>query len=448
MADIFALVDCNNFYASCERLFQPALEGQPVIVLSNNDGCVIARSEEAKAIGIKMGVPAFEIDALIRQHNVKVFSTNYALYGDISERIMNALASMVPDLEIYSIDEAFLDLSHIPGNQLSATAKGIKEAIARVIGIPVSIGVGPTKTLAKAANHLAKAGKVHKGIFILDGSSGDDAPLEIIPAHEIWGVGEQYRKFFNGMGILSARDLKYSIASRIREHLGVPGQRLILELQGQVCYPLNDNPDRKKEICTSRSFGQPIESYGALEEATTSYAAKVAMKLRKQHSLANTLMVFVMTNKYEHGPRYVNYRLVQLPGPCNSTQVLIHHARIALRSVFKKGYRYKKSGVIAADLVPDHGRQITLWNDREPEGTQVLTGIIDQINWKWGNNKVRYAVQGTGESWKMRQHSLSPHYTTRWEDLPTINVDLPRAGCQEVENQDDPGTIYLNKLLI
>jgi DNA polymerase V len=438
MADIFALVDCNNFYASCERLFQPSLEGRPVIVLSNNDGCVIARSEEAKAIGIKMGIPAFMIDALINQYQVSVFSTNYSLYGDISERIMNALASMVPEMEVYSIDEAFLDLSHVPCNQLAANALGIKDAIGRAIGIPVTVGLGPTKTLAKAANYLAKARKVHQGVMVMKGSSADDAGLKSIPVQDIWGVGEQYRKFFNGMGICTARDLKYSSASRVREHLGVPGQRLILELRGQVCYQLNDNPDRKKEICTSRSFGHPIESFGELEEATTSYAAKVAMKLRKQHSLANAVLVFVMTNKYDHGPKYVNFKLLQLPAPSNNTQVMIHHARLALKALFRTGYRYKKSGVIGTDLVPDNGKQMALWNGCEQEGSSVLNGVIDQINWKCGGDMVKYAVQGTGKSWKMKQHNLSPHYTTRWEDLLTINLDLPQAGCHAVENFNGP----------
>ena len=423
MPDIFALVDCNDFYASCERLFRPSLEGKPLVVLSNNDGCIIARSKEAKALGIRMGVPAFEIADLLARHQVRVFSTNYSLYGDISARIMNVLASQVPESEIYSIDEAFLDLSHIREGQLDGTGRKIRETIIRSTGIPVSIGIGPTKTLAKAANLVAKADPAHKGVFSMLGSKDTDNQLKKIPVTGVWGVGEKYQQFLRGMGISTAHDLKYADGHRIRDHLGVMGHRLVMELRGQVCYKLNDNPKQKKEICTSRSFGHPLETYGELEEATTTYAAKVGMKLRKQRSLAGTLLVFVMTNKYSLGPQYVNYRMINLPEPTNETAMLIHYARKALKSLFRSGYRYKKSGVIVAGLLPESGKQFSLWGKSENDRSRALQEAIDLINGKNGQEKDRYAVQGLGDSWKMRQNNLSPHYTTRWEDIPSVNVD-------------------------
>jgi len=428
MSDIFALVDCNNFYASCERIFSPSLERKPLVVLSNNDGCVIARSEEAKALGIGMGVPVFEIGDIIQQHQVHVFSTNYSLYGDISLRVMNVLASFVPGIEIYSIDEAFLDISHIPKEKLDEFGRAIKDRVFRYTGIPVSIGIAPTKTLAKAASHLAKSEKYPGGVLSFKGKTDENDQLHQLPVSEIWGVGEKYQEFFRRSAIFSALDLKNADEYRIREHLGVVGQRLVLELKGKACYKLDDSPEQKKEICTSRSFGHPIESYEELEEATTSYVAKVAMKLRKQKSLAQDLLVFVMTNKYATGPQYVNHNIVKLPSPTNQTQALIHYARIVLKSIYRKGYLYKKSGIIVSRLVRDNGTQTTLWEKGISLRTKRLLKIIDAINEKSGIEKIKFAVQGSGESWKMRQHSLSPHYTTRWEDILTVDMDRTTEG--------------------
>ncbi len=423
MSGYIALVDCNNFYASCEKLFFPSLEGKPVVVLSNNDGCVIARSEEAKAIGIKMGVPVFEIPEIIEHNKVHVFSTNYALYGDISQRVMNTISQMVPEMEIYSIDEAFIDLSFIPEKELESFGIKIKETIKKWTGISVSVGIGPTKTLAKVANHLVKSDKKLNGVLSLVNSKFKEELLKTVKVESIWGVGEKYAQYFQKRSLNNAFELLRTDENRIRKKLGVVGQRIILELRGVECYPLNENPDTKKEICTSRSFGNPIETYDELEQATTTYVAKVSKKLRTEKSLAQSLLVFVMTNKFASGPQYVNYKIVKLPVASNQTTELIHYARIALKALFKDGYKYKKSGIIVSELVPDNAVQKVLWDEQDRDRKQKLINTIDKINQQVGIDKVKFAIQGEEKSWKMRQHNLSPRYTTQWKDILVVNVD-------------------------
>ncbi len=423
MSGIFALVDCNNFYASCETVFYPALEGKPLVVLSNNDGCVISRSEEAKSLGIKMGIPVFEISEVIEKNNVHVFSTNYALYGDLSQRVMNTLTTLAPDLEIYSIDEAFLDLSGMSFQHLSEYGKKIQQTVKKWTGISVSVGIAQTKTLAKLANHLAKSKNEYGGIFDFINHASKDERLKSVQVGEIWGVGEKYERFLNKCDIYSALDLKEADENRIGEHLGVMGKRLVLELKGTVCYPINVNPETKKEICTTRSFGHPIESYDELEQATTSYVSKVAQKLRRQKSFARSILIFIMTNKYASGPKYVNYKIVQLPVPTNQTSELIHYSVIALKSLYKTGYKYKKSGVIVSDVVPANQQQTSMWEKFNREKRKKLMEIIDGINEKAGLEKVKFAIQGTENNWKMKQENLSPHYTTRWNDILVVNMD-------------------------
>lgn len=431
MSDIFALVDCNNFYVSCERLFAPSIRNSPVVVLSNNDGCVIARSDEAKLLGIGMGVPVFEIGSLIETHQVQVFSTNYALYGNLSQRVMQVLASDVPDLEIYSIDEAFLDLSAIPYDDLPGHCFRLKEKIFRETGIPVSIGVGPSKTLAKAANHLAKTRPDKGGVLSLSHQVSADKLLHEIPVEHVWGVGEKYCQFFHRSGIFSALDLKQANPYHIRNHLGVPGQRLVVELNGKACYQFDDNPELKKEICTSRSFGHPLSDFAELEEATTSYASKVARKLRDRKMLARTMLVFVMTNKFSRGPQYVNYEVAELPVAANDTPSLVHQCRLLLNRIYRKGYRYKKSGVIVSELVPDEGRQKTLWQGEADDRMEKLMRVMDRLNTSGDHDLLKFAVQGNGSNWKMRQHNLSPRYTTKWKEILTVDLDGKQEGMQE-----------------
>jgi len=336
---------------------------------------------------------------------------------------MNTISQMVPEMEIYSIDEAFIDLSFIPEEELELFGKKIIETIKKWTGISVSVGIGPTKTLAKVANHLAKSDKKFDGVLSLVNSNFKEELLKMVKVDSIWGVGEKYAKFFRGSNLYSAYDLLSTDENRIKEKLGVVGQRIVLELRGVECYPLNENPDTKKEICTSRSFGNPIATYDELEQATTTYVAKVAKKLRNEKSLAQSLLVFVMTNKFASGPQYVNYKIVKLPVASNQTSELIHYARIALKALFRDGYKYKKSGIIVSELVPDNAVQKALWENQDRDKKQKLINTIDKINQKAGIDKVKFAIQGEEESWKMRQHNLSPRYTTQWKDILVVNVD-------------------------
>jgi DNA polymerase V len=418
---IIALVDCNNFYASCERIFNPRLEGKPVVVLSNNDGCIIARSDEAKKLGIRMGVPAFEISSLLEKNNVHVFSTNYELYGDISQRVMTILAQFSPSLEIYSIDEAFLDLTGIK-TDMEEFGKKIAGTIKKWTSIPVTIGIAPTKTLAKAANHLAK----ENGWWglTLNPSQHEyiDHLLHMLPIEEIWGIGPQYAAYLNRYSIITAFDLKNARENWVRKHLGVVGVRTVSELHGQPCYTVANLPIGRKGLCVSRSFGKSTADYEELEQATTEFVAIVAEKLRKQKSVAQALTVFVMTNRFARGPHYVNGVTVQLPVATNSTLEFIHHTVMTLKRLYRKGYNYKKSGVIATDIIPEENLQCSLWDDADREKHKKLTRIMDTINTRMGKGKIKFAVQGTQRNWKMKQEKLSPSYTTRWEDLLTIDI--------------------------
>lgn len=419
---LFALVDCNNFYASCERVFRPDLEGRPVIVLSNNDGCVIARSAEAKSLGIKMGIPAFEIETLIEQEKVVVFSSNYALYGDMSQRVMNVLSQMSPDIEIYSIDEAFLRIDLI--RQLSAAdyAQKIRTNLLQWLGIPVSVGIGPTKTLAKAANHLAKSPVTPAGVFCLTGTATDDPFLRDLPAGKIWGIGEQHALFLQRHGIHTACDLKYASESWIRASLHVNGARIVKELNGVSCLPLDESPAQRKAVCVSRSYGRPTRLYEEVEQATAAFVATMAGKLRKRQLLASRLTVFVMTNRFARGPRYVNFRTLQLPVPTQDTSELNRYMVRALKTLFREGYLYKKSGVLAEELIPEHSQQMALWDLPDRERQDRLMKALDLINAKTGKDRVRFALQGFDRKWKMRQEKLSASYTTKWTDILNIQI--------------------------
>ncbi|MCX6234639.1 MAG: Y-family DNA polymerase [Bacteroidetes bacterium] len=423
MPKTFALVDCNNFYASCERIFNPHLEGKPLVVLSNNDGCIIARSDEAKKLGVKMGVPAFEIKDVLEKNNIQVFSTNYALYGDISQRVMTILSQFSPAIEIYSIDEAFLDLTNMIGINLQEYGAKIARTVLQWIGIPVTIGIAPTKTLAKAANHLAKEHPNWNGLLDMTSVHDPDVLLQMIPVKDIWGVGPQYAEFLTHHHIITALDLKNSPEKWIRKYMGVVGERTVTELRGIPCFPVDNNPSGKKGICISRSFGKPTDDYDEIEQATSTFIVSAAVKLRKQKSLAQALTVFVMTNRFAKGPQYVNGMTVHLPIATNNTAELIHHTIRALRKIFRKGYQYKKSGVIVTDIIPEQTFQCSLWDDVDRLKQKKLTMIIDSINTSMGKGKVKYAVQGTQRLWKMRQERLSQGFTTNWEELLTIDLD-------------------------
>jgi DNA polymerase V len=442
---MYALIDCNNFYASCERVFNPKLVDRPVVILSNNDGCIIARSNEAKDIGIKMGAPAFKMEDLLKRYNVNVFSSNYTLYGDLSERVMKTLMDIVPDIEIYSIDEAFLDLRFTINDlrllneaerhkKLLELGMLIKQRVKQWTGIPVSVGIAETKTLAKVANHIAKSEERKAkrnninpqsklGVCILDSKEEIEAALISLPVEEIWGVGRQYTKLLKKYGIETALQLRNANDGWIRKHLTVMGLRMVTELRGIQCIEMEAEPPPKKAICTARSMGKMTSELQVLEEAVANHATRCAEKLRWQGSCANMLCVFLETNRFKEGePQYNNYKVVKLPVASNSNTEIIKYAQIGLRQIFKANFRYKKAGVIVSGIVPETQIQQDIFDTVDRKKTGQLMETIDFLNNEYGRDVVRSAAQGFDRKWKLRQEKLSPCYTTRWDQLLTIKV--------------------------
>lgn len=423
MDKIFALVDCNSFYASCEKVFNPKLESKPVVVLSNNDGCIIARSQEAKDIGINMGEPAFKIKELIEKNKVNVFSANFSLYGDMSQRVMNALCKFSSDIEIYSIDEAFLDLTFLKGKDLNDYGHKIRNTVMQWTGIPVSVGIANTKTLAKIANNLAKKSEKSNGVLDLTPPQYLEKALAATPVGDVWGIGRQYEKFLRGNGIMTALDLIKSRDSWIKKHLKIPGLRTVEELRGKSCISLDLTIADKQTICTSRSFGIPVSDYKDLEEAVSTFTSRCAEKLRKQKSCACIITVFVMTNRFSKDAKYVNGKTLQLPVATDITSELTQYALTALKMIFRKGYKYKKAGVIISEITTASNIQQSLWDNMNRAKHKELSEMLDKINSTMGHDVVKYAIQGTKKRWKLRQEKLSPCYTSRWNDILTVNID-------------------------
>lgn len=419
--NLFALADCNNFYASCERVFNPSLRNMPVVVLSNNDGCVIARSSEAKNLGIRMGVPAFEIEKILNENLVAVFSSNYPLYGDLSMRVMNILSAFTPSLEIYSIDEAFLDLTGLMIPSVREYALKIRQTVLKSTGMPVSIGIAPTKTLAKIANHQAKL--TSSPVIILDSEDDIMRVLKETGVKEIWGIGKQHTKFLNSHGIMTAFDFIHAPDPWIRKNMTVVGLRTKQELAGKSCLEIEDLVQPKKAICTSRSFGSMQTDVEPLEEAVASFASHCAEKLRRQKSVASQLMVFIHTNAFRTDlPQYVRNRVISLPVSTNSSIELVKYSIDALHSIFRKGYQYKKAGVIVTGLMPESEIQQNLFTDPQDDRQKKLMQSMDLMNRKMGHQAVKIATQGSGRRWKLRQEKLSPCYTTRWSELLEIRT--------------------------
>lgn len=426
MSKLFALVDCNNFYASCERLFNPQLIGKPVVVLSNNDGCIIARSNEAKALGIAMGAPYFKYEQLLKAQGVEVFSSNYALYGDISSRVMSLLGRLEPEVEVYSIDEAFLHLAAIAGRSLTDYGRELRRTVRRWSGIPVSIGIGPTKTLAKVAGHLAKKNEALQGVF--DITSADvDAILGRFPVAEVWGIGRRLAQRLALCGVTTALDLKNCGDDWLRKKLSITGLRTAMELRGIACLDLDDCPLSRKSIAISKSFGYQVESLAELNESLATYIEQAAVRLRGQHLLANSLEISLATNRFSKtAVPYSGRTVITLPEATASTTVLIRHALPALARLYKPGLRYQKAGVVLFGLVPESFYQANLFRQRDRKG-QDLMAALDQINAKWGRCTIQHAVAGFAKPWKNRQLQKSPSYTTSWRELPLVKASLPPA---------------------
>ena len=420
---MFALVDCNNFYASCERVFDPRLEQRPIVVLSNNDGCVIARSNEAKALGIAMGEPAFQKEEVYAKHNVAVFSSNFALYGDMSQRVMRTLAQHSAAMEIYSIDEAFLECGGLTADGLDRFGSQLRKTVKQWTGIPVSIGVAPTKTLAKVANHIAKRLPDNSGVCVLNKEETIEYCLKKLPVEKLWGVGRKYALFLRSWGINTAWDLRRMPEGWVKDNMTVVGLRLQKELKGEPCIPLENQPQKKKEICTSRSFGTMVTELDELKQAVSMYATRCAEKLRTQNSCTNLVEVFLHTNPFRPDlPQYKNVRFVRLPVASNSTLSIVQAALRGLRSIYRAGYQYKKAGVIVSGLVPSNTIQYNLFHSTDEDRHMRLMNAMDTVNDREGRDILRVAEQGFDRRWTLRQERLSPCYTTRWADFMTISV--------------------------
>ncbi|MBP6456853.1 MAG: Y-family DNA polymerase [Chitinophagaceae bacterium] len=419
---MFALIDCNNFYASCERVFRPDLNGKPIVVLSNNDGCVIARSNEAKAVGIPMGAPSFEYEKIFLQHGVQVFSANFALYGDMSNRVMDILSHYSPDIEIYSIDEAFLKLSGFDFFNLQNYGEEMRLKVIKWTGIPVSIGIAPTKALAKVANRIAKKySERTKGVYIIDNEEKRIKALKWLKVEDVWGIGRQHSKRLNKIGVSNAYDFTELDDSLVRKQMGIVGLRLKQDLKGIPTLDLEET-QLKKSIATTRSFEKNYTQYQQLEERIITFASSCAEKLRQQKSCCNSLMVFIHTNGHRKDlPQYSRNMVLKLPFPTNSSIELSKFATQALKHIFRTGYAYKKAGVIVQDFTADSCLQKTLFENRDERHIPLMQAV-DKLNMLFGQQKIRLASQDAKRVWKMKQQKLSPRYTTNLNDIITINL--------------------------
>jgi len=418
MKSIFALVDCNNFYASCERVFDPSLQGKPMIVLSNNDGCVVARSNEAKKLGIGMGVPFFKVSRLVEKHNVAVFSSNYALYADMSSRVMQTLANFTPNMEIYSIDEAFLELAGIP-KDITEYARKIRATVKKWTGIPVSIGIAETKTLSKIANHIAKRSEKAFGVLNLVDSPYVDDALAATDVNDVWGVGCKTAKKLRKTSIKTALDLKKANIGYIRENFGVTGCRTVYELRGICCYELEEHPPTRKCVTVSRSFGRDVEDIEHLGQAVAAYTAMAAEKLREEKLAASAITVFAMTNRFDPKTKYFNSHTTSFATPTANSPELISAAVNAVERIFRKNRKFKKAGVMLLDLTPEDRIQTSLFDPVDRQKSKQLMKTIDFINSR-KNNRLIWAAQGLSQPWKTKFNRRSYAYTTRFDELPKV----------------------------
>lgn len=418
---MFALVDCNNFYVSCERIFNPKLEGRPVVVLSNNDGCIIARSEEAKAIGIGMGNPVFQVKDLIQKFNVRVFSSNYTLYGDISSRVMSILAELTPNIEIYSIDEAFLDFSHLKVTEMEPLSGKIRKTVRQWTGIPVSVGIARTKTLAKLANRMAKKTPAANGVSSLVEDEKIELALRNAKVADLWGIGSGFAERLSKYGVESALDLRNAADNIIRKSIGITGFRTAIELRGNSCIKLEDSPAIRKSVCCSRSFGREVESIGDLSEAVALYTSDAAQRLRNEGLAAGTVAVFVDTGRFrKQCEYYFNSVSETVPVPTNSTGELTVHTVRLLKRIYRENLIYKKAGVLFGGLVPSSSVQPDLFENNSGKSA-LLSETVDSINGRLGDGSIFYAAEGVGKSWAMAREKCSPHYTTKWNDLLKVS---------------------------
>jgi len=414
----FALVDCNNFYVSCERAFNPSLNGKPVVVLSNNDGCAVARSEEAKRY-IGMGAPIFKLMDVVKKHNIHLYSSNYTLYADMSQRVKEVLADFSPNIEPYSIDESFLLLrsKKIDSNEYGTQ---MRTKVFQWTGIPTSVGIGPTKTLAKIANKLAKKNKMCQGVLDITNHPRIKDFLASVDVDDVWGVGWEYSKLLKRHGIKTALDLRDTNETWIRKKMTVQGLRTVLELRGLSCIELEETVPDKKQIVNSRSFGKDLDSYQDVSEAIASYATRAAEKLRMQQSICGHISVWIQTNGFKDDPQYSNSISCKLPEHTSYTPLLVKYALHLLKKIYRNGYKYKKAGVMLMDLVPAKNTQFNLFTKIDHCRNERLMKAFDKINSSWGSQTIRSAASGYERPWSMKRSRISPRYTTNWNEILTV----------------------------
>lgn len=421
---MIALVDCNSFYASCEQVFRPDLQGKPVVVLSNNDGCVIAANKEAKALAhIPMFQPVFKIKKELTENNVICFSSNYTLYSDMSQRVMNTLREFSPLVEEYSIDESFVDLSGYTPRRVREIAIEIKRRVHQNTGIPVGVGVGKTKSLSKLANKYAKKFAENNGVFVVDSEEKRIELLKWTPVKDVWGIGRKHAVRVEQTGAKTAYDFANLPVTWVRKNMTVIGERLWRELQGEICLELVTLPKPKQGIGTAKSFGYKLKDYGLIEEACAFYVAEVADLLRQQQSAAGKIEVFLTTNRFsDTDKQYRNKIVITLDTPSSSTIKLTKLALKGLRKIYRPGYRYKKVGVQLFHIVPDTQVQFSLFNFKEKIECDALTKTIDRLNDKYGKNKVKVATVGNREKeWALIKEHRSPRCTTQWGELMEVD---------------------------
>lgn len=422
----YFLIDCNNFYASSERVFDPSLNGRPVVVLSNNDGCCIARSNEAKALGIPMGAPYFEYKSFFAKHNVVVKSSNYALYGDMSSRVMNILSRYCPEVEIYSIDEAFLLFRGFEHFNLENYAREIKSFVHRATGIPVSIGIAPSKALAKVANRISKKFPDKTGgVYLMDTDTKRTKALKWLKIGDVWGIGSRYAKMLQLQNVRTALDFIELPDDFVRDSMTVVGLRLKHDLMGKPSIQMEEVQNKKGIACT-RSFHKDYTEFSELHERVATFASVCGRKLRRQGSDCNLVQVFVRTNPFkEHLPQYGRSVCIKLPYPTNSTLELTKHAVRGLKMIFKKGYHYKKAGIMVMALTPSASKQLNVFQNSDPRHLPLMKAI-DRINLLSGFNVVKLGSQDLKREWKMNRNQLSPRYTSKFDDIITVNAHYPK----------------------
>lgn len=421
MRTLIALADANSFYCSCESVFNPNLWNKPVIVASNNDGCAVARNGLAKALGIPMGAPLFKIRDLIEKHNVQVYSSNYVLYGDLSNRVMAVLGSMTPEQEVYSIDESFIKIPEFAHDSATDYARRIRAKVVQWTGIPVSIGIASSKTLSKVASHVAKKQEQYGGVFDLSTANNAEDILATFPVKDIWGIGRQYNKWLLSQEIETAKDLRDANERIIREKMGVVGVRILYELRGISCLPLEMTTKPKQEICVSRSFGQRITGLVALQEAVAAYATRAAEKLREEGQVAEAMIIFARTSPFK-SEYFRQSTTVQFPIATHYTPTIVESARKAMASIYEPGREFQKAGVLMVGLCPETTIQGHLWEKDEGwEKRQRLMSIMDEVNGRCGPGTIEIAASGGRQIWRMQSKWRSPRYTTCWAELPVVS---------------------------